>query len=110
MKERLASQSVERVESAGFSELLNNLSGHAPLAVDQVKALIIATEAFRGNVFTVTHYGNCSIGCIHERPSIALDIFVSVVNYGKRKNSTLMMIGDGLAIHQGSITIRRLPP
>ena len=48
LQEKLVSQSEEGESQTSFPELLGHLSPPSPQRLDQVKALIIATEAFRG--------------------------------------------------------------
>ena len=48
LQKRVESQSQEGESETSFPELLVHLSPPSPQRLDQVKALIIATEAFRG--------------------------------------------------------------
>ena len=48
LQEKLVSQSEEGENETSFPELLGHLSPPSPQRLDQVKALIITTEAFRG--------------------------------------------------------------
>ena len=48
LQKRVESQSEEGENETSFPELLGHLSPPSPQRLDQVKALIIATESFRG--------------------------------------------------------------
>ena len=53
LQEKLVSQSDDGESETSFPELLDHLSSPSPQRLDQLKALSIATESFRGGYNTI---------------------------------------------------------